>query len=417
MNVDLVRSIDRYVGIPACHILSFAYRLFSPLLKKTSKEFSPDRFLFIELTEMGSAILAYPAMRYVLEKFPTAKLYFLVFEQNRFSVDLLKIIPPERVFTISISNSYTFVLTTLRAVLAIRAAKIDAVFDLELFSRFSALLAGVIGPPVRVGYQRYHMEGLYRGNFFTHPVAYNCHQHMAKNFIALAKAMEHGKERPLVKEIIPEPLALPKYHPRQRDVEAIMMRLVQACQKLTEAEHLIVFNPGAGKLLPIRAWPVENYIQLAKKVLERFNAVLIIIGLEDASEQAQQILGEVGTGRCINMVGRTSIFELLAILSQADLLVTADCGPAHFASLTGTCSVVLFGPETPTLYAPLGPKAECIYAGLSCSPCLTAFNHRKTTCRDACCMRAITVDQVFGIVLKKLVEPKQRANQKLDRIP
>jgi ADP-heptose:LPS heptosyltransferase len=346
----------------------------------------------------------------VLEKYPPARLYFLTFEQNRFSVDLLKIIPPERVFTISISNAYAFVSTTLRAVSAMRAAKIDVVFDLELFSRFSALLAGVIRAPARVGYQRYHMEGLYRGDFFTHPVLYNCHQHMAKNFIALATAIEHGKERPLVKEIISEPLDLPAYHPDKTDVETIMTHLVQACPKLTEAEYLIVMNPGAGDLLPIRAWPVENYIRLARKIFERFNAVIAVIGLEDASGRANQILCEVGTDRCINMVGRTDIYELLALFSRADLLITADCGPAHFAGLTGTGSVVLFGPESPTLYAPLGSNVTCLFAGLSCSPCLSAYNHRKTTCRDAACMRAITVDRVFGIVQKKFVKPQQRAN-------
>jgi len=405
MNVDLVRSIDRHVGIPACLILSFIYRFFSLILKKTPKTSAPKRFLFLELSEMGSAILAYPAMRYTLEKYHPARLYFLIFEQNRFSVELLKIIPPDRVFTISTLNPIAFIRTTLRTIMAIRAAEIDVVFDLELFSRFSALLTGVSGAAVRVGYRRYHEEGLYRGSFFTHPVAYNCHQHMSKNFLALVKSIEHGTEHPLVKEVMPEPYDVPICRPAPEDAEKIMRRITGIYPKIADAKHLVAINPSAGELLPIRAWPIENYIQLIGKILETFEAVIVMIGLEDASRHARQISAVVGSQRCIDMTGKTSMTELLALLSQASLLITADSGPAHFASLTDNYCVVLFGPETPDLYTPLGLKSIPLFAGLSCSPCLSAYNHRKTSCRDARCMAAITVDQVFEVasgVLKSL---------------
>ena len=404
MNVDRVRIIDRYAGVPACFLLSIVRSLGAIAAPASTKTILPNRVLFIELSEVGSAVLAYPAMRYIQKKYPNAQLYFLIFEQNRYIIDLLGVIPESRIFTISIGSVTDFIRTTAAALGKIRKTQIDTVIDLELFSRFSALLTGMSGAAIRVGFNRYHMEGLYRGNFLNRPIFYNGHQHMAKNYLAMVKSIEGGKERPLLKETVTESLIVPKYKPPVSGVEAMTARLAQACPKLTEAEHLIVFNPGAGKLLPIRAWPVENYIELARKVLERFNAVLVLIGLEDASEQTTQILREVGTGRCINMVGKTNIFELLAILSQADLLVTADSGPAHFTSITGTGCVVLFGPETPALYAPLGSKAACLFAGLSCSPCLSAYNHRKTTCRDARCMQAIKVDHVFEMVSKQLVE-------------
>ena len=61
---------------------------------------------------------------------------------------------------------------------------------------------------------------------------------------------------------------------------------------------------------------------------------------------------------------------------------------------TGLATIVLFGPETPSLYGALNPNAEFIYAALGCSPCVSALNHRKSSCDDARCMTAITVDQV-----------------------
>jgi ADP-heptose:LPS heptosyltransferase len=64
--------------------------------------------------------------------------------------------------------------------------------------------------------------------------------------------------------------------------------------------------------------------------------------------------------------------------------------------------VVLFGPETPALFAPLGNRVHVIWAGLACSPCVSAFNHRLSPCRNNVCMQAITTDQVYDKVQEAL---------------
>ncbi|MDP2645597.1 MAG: glycosyltransferase family 9 protein [Desulfobacterales bacterium] len=402
MKIGLVRAIDRYAGIPACLVMSIGCWL----LKKTAAGSLParpvQRILFIELSEMGSAILAYPAMKYILERHPGAELYFLIFKENRFSVDLLNIMPPHHVYTISIHSALAFIRSTVKALRDLRRLKIDVVFDLELFSRFSALLATLSGAPVRAGYHRYHMEGLYRGSLMTHPVMYTPHQHMSKNFLAMVKSLAHGTERPLAKEIISGPLPLPGHIAGPEEKAAVLQRLIALCPAVKKAKHLILLNPSAGTLLPIRAWPFENYVELSRRILQGFDAVIIIVGLSDAIDPAEKILGETGKERCVSLAGKTSVSELLALFAQSSLLITADGGPAHFATLTRTPSLVFFGPETPALYGPLGDQAVSLFAGLSCSPCLTAYNHRKTTCQDPRCMSAISVDQAFAQVEKIL---------------
>ena len=82
---------------------------------------------------------------------------------------------------------------------------------------------------------------------------------------------------------------------------------------------------------------------------------------------------------------------------MAEILVTNDSGPAHFAALTAVDVVALFGPETPLLYSAPGPRSHPVWAGIACSPCVNAFNNRQTSCRDNVCMKAITVDQVHGV--------------------
>jgi ADP-heptose:LPS heptosyltransferase len=364
---------------------------------------TPKKFLFIELSEMGSTVLAYPAMKYVLKRYPGAELYFLIFEENRFSVDMLGIIPKKHVFTISLRSPLHFLASTINILALMREAKLDVVFDLELFSRFSSLLSGLAGARTRVGYGRYHEEGLYRGSFMTHRVFYNPHIHISKNFMALVKSIEHDGEYPLLKAAIQEEeMEEPRYESSKSDLEGLKGRLAAANPVVNEAEHLVLLSPNAGDLLPIRAWPLQNYVTLTERILERYNAVVIVIGLKGASRDAAEILDHIGSERCVDFTNQTSFKDLLDLLNLADVLITADGGPAHFAAQMSIKSIVLFGPETPVLYAPLGRSAISLSAGLACSPCLSAYNHRKTTCTDPKCMEAITVDEVFSAVSEAL---------------
>jgi len=407
MNLDLIRAIDKWVGIPACFFVSLAYRIRDRLKRWQRHEPPQDttlrKVLFIELSEMGSTILAYPAMKYLLRQNPGTEIYFLIFEQNRFSAEILDVIPTEHVLTIDIRSPIRFLASTLKAVVAMRRAQLDMVFDLELFSRFSALLSGLTGARMRVGYGKYHEEGLYRGSFMTHRVFYNSHQHMARNFLSLVKSIEREGEYPLLKEkILEQDLVSPCYRSGEADLKSIKARLDRVNPAVDDAEYLILLNPNAGDLLPVRAWPVEYYADLTKRIIERFNAVVIVIGLKGAGREAAKILAQVGPERCVDFTNQTTFKDLLDLMNLADVLITADGGPAHFAALTSIKNVVLFGPETPVLYAPLGQNTTCLFAGLACSPCLSAYNHRKTSCTDPKCMRAITVDEVFEAISASL---------------
>lgn len=114
----------------------------------------------------------------------------------------------------------------------------------------------------------------------------------------------------------------------------------------------------------------------------------------------------VGNNRCFNFAGATSLRQLPLLYSLAELMVTNDSGPGHFSSITAMPTFVLFGPETPALYGSLGNSTP-VYAGLACSPCVSAANHRKTPCTDNVCLKAITVEQVFSLIEPLLVKRSQ----------
>jgi ADP-heptose:LPS heptosyltransferase len=99
------------------------------------------------------------------------------------------------------------------------------------------------------------------------------------------------------------------------------------------------------------------------------SCVLIITGILSEKEDAKYILDQVQSPRCVDFTGVTNFRELLALYSVSAVMVTNDSGPAHFASLLWLPTVVLFGPETPRLYSPIGDKHKVMYSNFACSVC------------------------------------------------
>ena len=72
--------------------------------------------------------------------------------------------------------------------------------------------------------------------------------------------------------------------------------------------------------------------------------------------------------------------------------------------MTEIDTIVLFGPETPALYGPLGKNSHVLWSGLACSPCINPFNHRISPCVDNVCMQSISVADVLTKVRELLAQ-------------
>jgi ADP-heptose:LPS heptosyltransferase len=400
MKVDTMRRIDRYAGVPLCAVATVMVRLRASLRGEARPL---RRVLFVELSEMGSTILAQPAMRRARAR---GELFFVIFARNAGSLDLTGEFPAANVFTIRDTNLFHLAWDTLAFLAWTRRQDIDTVVDLELFSRFTALLTGFSGADRRVGFHRFHNEGLYRGEMLTHRVAYNPHIHVAKNFIALVDALfAAAPQVPYSKTLIGDDELTVAIPPPDSAARAAMLARVRAEAAFDPArQRLVLVNPNASELLPHRRWMGDRYADLIRRVLATSEDVLVAVtGAPDERAEAEALAAASGP-RCISLAGKTALAELPALYAQATLMVSNDSGPAHFAAATGLPTIVLFGPETPKLYQPLG-ASRAIYAGLACSPCVSAHNHRKTACTDNVCMQAISVDDVYAAVCEALSAP------------
>jgi ADP-heptose:LPS heptosyltransferase len=328
--------------------------------------------------------------------------------QNRFILDLLGVVLPENVITIRTSGGFTVVADTIRAVLRMRREGIDATLDFEFFARSSAILSYLSGARMRVGYHAYAGEASYRGDLMTHRLSFNPFLHASEIFQIQVQALElPPTEFPACDVMPPSDGVLPDYRPdadRVAEVEAMLRDALRT-------DHLpgiVLLNANCGDLLPLRRWPTERFVELARRLLSRYSdATIVFTGSPEEAADSQALAETIGSDRCLSFAGRTTFPQLIALYGLSELLVTNDSGPAHYATLTPIDVITIFGPETPAVFGSRSPRSHILWAGIVCSPCVNAFNDRQSSCRDNLCMQRIGVDDVFELACR--VYDKRRA--------
>ena len=405
LDTRKLQFIDRWIGMFVCGVLSFIRRVSgSPRAGNLARK--PSKILFVKFAEQGSTVLAYHAICRAIEMVGRENVYFLVFQENRFILDVMHLIPEQNVVTVGHKNILDAGLHALHALKRIRELGIDAAIDLEFFSRSSAALTFLSGAGSRVGFHTFFGEGPYRGDLMTHRLLYNPYIHTSQNFQLMVEALEQAPDRfPTFAGKVPAADAVsPQFVPSpvaQQEVRAIIRRESGRAGE----PSLILLNPNASDLLPLRKWPTERYVDLARRLLERFADVSIgMTGAPDEAEAIRLVAAQVGSPRCFSFAGKTTLPQLLVLYTLSELLITNDSGPAHFASMTPITVITLFGPETPLLFRALTPRAIPIWMQLPCSPCVNAYNNRQSACRDNICMKSITVDHVFTVACQAYLD-------------
>jgi len=400
INPDRLRRIDSWIGVPVCAMLTMV-RKAAALVSAGRPTAPPRNVLFIELAEMGTTVLAAPAVQQLRARYPDCKVFFLLFKHIDASMRVLDITPDEQVLTIDVSNLASFTRDSLKVLRQCHQLRIDTVINLEMFARFSSILSYLSGARTRVGFHAFTQPGLYCGNLLTHRVLYNPHLHTWQSLRALVDALDEPPgDVPFGKiAAAPDRDCVVAAVTSSDSERAAMWNLVAASNPGLRNKRLVVVNPNASKLIEIRKWPLPRYAELVERLLADPANACVLTGIASEHEDAQFIVDRVKNDRLVNLVGKTSLRQLIDLFNIADVLVSNDSGPAHFAALTGIHIVVFFGPETPVLYRPLSPRVTTMYSHYACSPCVSAYNQRKSACTDNRCLQVIGVDEVHQTVV------------------
>jgi ADP-heptose:LPS heptosyltransferase len=167
---------------------------------------------------------------------------------------------------------------------------------------------------------------------------------------------------------------------------------------------VIALNAGASNR--IKCWSPESFAVLANMLTRKLGAGIVLVGAGFERDLAERIRAGM-TGEPLDLVGKTSLLQLGAVLSRCDLLVSGDTGPLHMATAVGTPVAALFGAIEPQRTGPVGEGHRVIrHAEVPCVPCNGRSCANKSYLK---CMEKITPDEVYDTVAAMLEERKGRA--------
>jgi ADP-heptose:LPS heptosyltransferase len=165
-----------------------------------------------------------------------------------------------------------------------------------------------------------------------------------------------------------------------------------------------VLHPTRGLSAQRSRWPVDGFVALAKRLVARDGVPVLITGSPHDAPIAEAIADGAGRG-VIAVAGATSIGVFAAVAERARAVVAMDSGPMHVAAAVGAPTVGIFALQSdePDRWAPLGPRVASVRPSYPCPP-----GHRKETCPDFACVRALDEERVLAALDGLLLAPAER---------
>ena len=161
----------------------------------------------------------------------------------------------------------------------------------------------------------------------------------------------------------------PELHMAAAQVEATLHEL-----GLSRGAY-VVFAPGA-EFGPAKRWPARHFSELAAQL----DATVVLLGSGKEAALCDEIAAPVNAvqaGRCLNLAGKTSLPQALALIAASRSTVSNDSGLMHVAAALGVPQVAIFGSSSPLHTPPLSDQARVLWLKadpayqppLDCAPC------------------------------------------------
>ena len=175
---------------------------------------------------------------------------------------------------------------------------------------------------------------------------------------------------------------------------------------ISDKDLIIGIAPGAGaswgKDAAIKHWPAIRFAQLADTIISDFGAKVLILG-DESEKPIADIIVNTMQNKAIDLTGKTTLEELIAIISKLRILIANDGGPLHMAVAEGINTVSIFGPVDDLVYGPYPPDENhlVVKKDLSCRPCYRNFMMPQCD-REKECLKSISTEEVLTCVRRLL---------------
>ncbi len=323
-----------------------------PVRDLSCREFR--RILIIKPSSFGDVIHALPVLNGLRGRFPQARISWLV---NHSCAGLLEgqpaldeIIRFDRKRYGRIGRNLQVTADFLKFIAGLRERRFDLVIDLQGLFR-SGFMAFASGAPTRVGFGSARE---FAWAFYTHRV---CVRH--RDMHAVDRNWLFG--RALGFEDAPIDFHLPV----RADARTLVRRLLEEAGLKPGAAYLLM---APGTRWETKIWPAAHFAEVARRARDEFGVGVVLAGMDSEAPIANRVADLAG-GPIVNLAGRTSLAELIALVDGAAMVVMHDSGPMHLALALGKPLVAIYGPTSPARTGPYRREEVVARLDLPCSPC------------------------------------------------
>ena len=335
------------------------------------------RILIIKLSAIGDVVQALPALEAIKRTFPQCSLDWAVEDA---ASDILQGHPLIDRLLVSRRKEWTRLLrrpsTFLRGLNGIsgflgdlRSRRYDIAIDLQGLLK-SGVIMGLARARRKIGFAgSRELSHLFLNERIP---AYDIEKHALERYLDVARYLGAVDPPPVC--TLPVEKELSAMRDRMRELDA-------------KGRKVVVLNPVAR--WKTKLWQEEKFAQLADRLVLERNMVVVLTGSQGDREVTGRVHGLMKR-EVHDWAGTTTLRELAALASLADLFITTDTGPMHLAAAAGCKVIALFGPTAPWRTGPYGPGHVVVRAGTSCSPCF-----RRDCDVQMRCMKDISVEDVM----------------------
>ncbi len=344
------------------------------------------KILIINPYGIGDVLFTTPVISNLRLAYPQASIAYLANRRTadflKFNPDIAKVFVYERDEFVAVyrQNPLKFVQKWFEFASGIKQEGFDLALDFSLNSTFGFLCA-VCGIKRRLGFN-YRK----RGRFLTDRVPFIGYEdkHIIEYNLDLLRYIQ-----------VPVTIRQMTFNIPSRDIQWARDWLLG--NKIDPAKPLIAVVAGGGaswgKDAKYRRWAASKYADLSDKIIENFDAAIILMGDSKEEELCREVVS-LAHFPLHFAVGETSLWGLAALLMRCQGAIVNDGGPLHVAEAVGVKTVSIFGPVDPQVYGPY-PVANhaVVQKGLPCQPCYRRF--RMSQCSHISCLRDLSVEDVL----------------------
>lgn len=285
----------------------------------------PKKLCILRLSAIGDISHTLPILRTIQHAWPETEITWII---GKTEYGLVYDIPDVNFIVFDKSEG---LLAYKKIRQALKKTRFDVLLHMQMSLR-SSLISSLINAEIKLGFDKQRAKDL-QWLFTNHKIEYKPQQHVIDSFFGFTEAL--GIKDKVYKWDVSIPEAAQQF----------------AQQYINDDQPTLVISPCSSKAY--RNWHCEGYAEVADYAIEKHGMQVILTGGPSSIEEQYGKCIEEKTGNTlVNLIGKTNIKELLAILDKARVIIAPDSGPAHLATAVGSPVIGLYACTNPARARP-----------------------------------------------------------------